>query len=125
MVPLATTALASPAAPSQVKARDNYMYLHEQQFSEMSEFTSAFQQVVLTDTSQLANRCWEIKHTQAHCPHEEEHMDVVCKPFQALLGLMVKTWKTGIVFPLERMAKHPFSSTPAAFSLEFAFRLYL
>lgn len=36
----------------------------------MLEFTTAFQHAVLTDTSQHANCCWEIKHTHANCPHE-------------------------------------------------------
>lgn len=89
MVPLRTTALRSTAAPSEVKARDNYMYLHEEEFSETPEFTTVFQQVVLTDTSNLANCCWEIKHTHANCPYEEEHTDVVCRSFQAQPGRMV------------------------------------
>ena len=87
MVPLGTTALRSPAAPSKVNARDNYMYLYEEEFSEMPEFTTVFQQAVLADTSKLANCCWEIKHTRANCPHKEEHTDVVCKSLQAQPGL--------------------------------------
>lgn len=55
----------------------------------MLEFTTVFQQAVLTDTSKLANCYWEIKHTRANCPHEEEHTDMVCKSFQAQLGKMV------------------------------------
>lgn len=73
----------------------------------MLEFTTAFQQAVLTDTSQLASCCWEIKHTHVNCPHEREELtEMVCKFSWA--GW--QTWKTRIVLLLEHTAKHPFPS---------------
>lgn len=76
MVLLQTTALVSPASPQ----RDNYTHWYKQKFSETPESVCVFQQVALTDTSDLTSS-WETNHTCATCPKDERaHLVWKCFP---------------------------------------------